>query len=185
MKGFADKVADDVIKAAQCGEVPALKQLYELYANKVLRLVSGMLGSVEDGQDLTQEIFIKVFNRLPELQNVSAFPGWLKQLSVRMAIDQLRLKTDWLSADTLELIEASSDWLQACDLLTQLDDIEILMRVLTAPERALVWLFVVEGYRHEEVATLMATSETVVRQRYRRAMLKLKATLSRQVKDEQ
>lgn len=177
-------MTDDLVRAAQRGHLPALKLLYQQYANSVLRRVTGMLGSVEDGRDLTQEIFIKAFEKLPELQNVAAFAGWLKQLSSRMAIDQLRRQSDWAEPDVLALIEAPDDWVQACDLLTQLDDVEELLRVLSKSERALVWLFAVEGYRHDELAALMAMSEVAVRQRYRRAIVKLKATLMNKVSHE-
>lgn len=174
-------MTDDLVRSAQRGHLPALKLLYQQHASGVLRQVTGILGSVEDGRDLTQEIFIKAFEKLPELQNVAAFAAWLKQLSSRMAIDQLRRKSDWAQPEILELIEAPDDWVQACDLLTQLDDVEELLRVLSASERALVWLFAVEGYRHDELAALMATSEVAVRQRYRRAIVKLQATLINKV----
>lgn len=185
MKGFTEKVAPDVVKDAQQGQLLALKQLYQDYGTAVLRLVSGILGSVEEGRDLTQEIFIKVFGKLPELRQIDAFPSWLKQLSVRMAVDQLRKRVGFVHEALEEVIESEPDWMQATDRLCQLDDIERVMSHLSEVERALVWLHVVEGYTHEELSKMLECSEAAVRQRYRRAMVKLKSKLYRQVKDEQ
>lgn len=186
MSGFSNKAAVEVVKLARRGNVAAFKQLYEVYGDAVLRLVSGILGTVEDGKDLTQDIFIKVFNKLPELKQAEAFAGWLKQLSIRMAIDQLRQRQQWITDDVLESIEAEPDWLQMTTALSDYEeDMSSLLRSLTEAERAVVWLYVVEGYQHVELAALMGCSESAVRQRYRRAMVKLKTTLGESAHHEQ
>ncbi|MEW5683235.1 MAG: RNA polymerase sigma factor [Pseudomonadota bacterium] len=186
MSGFSKETAVDVVALAQRGDVAAFKKLYQEYGNAVLRLTCGILGSVEDGKDLTQDIFIKVFNKLPELKQAEAFAGWLKQLSIRMAIDQLRQRQYWVTDDVLESFEAEPDWLQMTTALANYgEDITNLLQGLTETERAMVWLHVVEGYQHTELATLLDCSADAVRQRYRRAMIKLKTTLGESAENEQ
>lgn len=179
MTGFTVKVAEHVLKAAQRGEISALNQIYLCYGSKILRRVSGILGSQEDGRDLTQEIFLRVFAKLPELKDLDAFPGWLKQISISMSIDQLRYRAKFDSEEWVDMADNSQHWHQAYDCLTQLDDIEKIMCHLSVEDRALVWLYVVEGYNHAELATLFLCTESAMRQRYRRAMLKLKDILTR------
>lgn len=179
MSGFSRKVADNVIKNAQKGDLKALKELYVVYANAVLRLVNGILGSIEDSKDLTQDIFIKAYSKLPELKQPEAFTGWLKQLSVRMAIDQLRQRQHWVQDEILLPLEVEPDWLQLHTELLESDDITQWMAVLSEMERAVVWLFVMEGYRHDELGTMMNCSESAIRQRYRRAVLKLQSTANK------
>lgn len=185
MNGFSRKTAVEVVQLARRGNVAAFKQLYQAYGDAVLRLVSGVLGSVDEGKDLTQDIFIRVFNKLPELKQPEAFNGWLKQLCIRMAIDQLRQRKQLVSDEVLESFETEPDWQQMTTALSDYEDMTRLMRGLTDSERFVVWLHVVEGYQHAELAAMLDCSESAVRQRYRRAMSKLKTTLGEPAQDEQ
>jgi len=172
--GFGRPIAPEIIKAAQRGQPDALQRFYSHFADAVLRLASGMLGSVEEGRDLTQDIFIKAFACLADIKQPLAVGGWLKQLSVRVLLDTLRQRgrQPMLNNDESDNISDDS-WSYAIDALTRLDDIERLMKVLAEHERVMVWLFAVEGYSHQQLADMWQLPEQNVRQQYRRALVKL------------
>ncbi|WP_213997679.1 sigma-70 family RNA polymerase sigma factor [Arsukibacterium sp.] len=176
--GFGRPIAPEILKAAQRGQPDALKRFYSHFADAVLRLCSGMLGSAEDGRDLTQDIFIKAFACLADIKQPLAVGGWLKQLSVRLALDTLRQRNrqQLLSDDESDNIGDQS-WNSAIDSLTRLDDVERIMAVLSEQQRVLVWLYAVEGYSHQQLAELLQLSEQNVRQQYRRALTKLATQL--------
>lgn len=176
--GFGRPIAPEIIKAAQRGQPDALKRFYSHFVDAVLRLACGMLGSVEEGRDLTQDIFIKAFDCMTDIQQPLAVGGWLKQLSVRLALDTLRRRNrqQLLSNDESDNITDQS-WNSAIDSLTRLDDIERIMSVLAEPERVMVWLFAVEGYSHQQLAEMWQVPEQNVRQQYRRALIKLATQL--------
>lgn len=176
--GFGRPIAPEIVKAAQRGKPEALKLFYQHFADAVLRLCSGMLGSVEDGRDLTQDIFIKSFSHLTDIENPLAVGGWLKQLSVRLILDRLRQRSRQQATadDDAENISDES-WVGAVESLTRLDDIERIMAVLAEHERVLVWLFTVEGYSYQQLAEMLKIPEQNLRQQYRRALIKLATKL--------
>lgn len=176
--GFGRPLAPDIIKAAQRGQPTALKLFYSHFADAVLRLCIGMLGSAEDGRDLTQDIFIKAFSCLADLNEPLAAGGWLKQLSIRLILDTLRQRSRQqpLADDDADNINDQS-WSNAIDSLTQLDDIERTMTILAEHERVMVWLFAVEGYSHQQLAEILQMPEQNIRQQYRRALIKLATEL--------
>lgn len=179
-KGFGRPLSPAIVKDAQNGKSKALKLFYLHFADAVLRLCSGMLGSVEEGRDLTQDVFIKAFTGLPDLSEPLAVGGWLKQLSVRLTLDHLKQRERQQLSVYTEIGSITDDhWGSAIETLTQLDDIERIMHILSASERLLVWLYAVEGYSHQELAELLDMPEQNSRQKYRRALIKLATQLQR------
>jgi RNA polymerase sigma-70 factor, ECF subfamily len=78
-----------LVRAAQNGDRAAFGVLYQQYE----RLVHGILlayVSYHDAEDLMQDVFVKVMERLPALREPAAFPGWLIAIARRTAIDYQR-----------------------------------------------------------------------------------------------
>ena len=89
-----------LVRAAQSGDRTALGALYQQYA----RLVHGVLlahVSYQEAEDLMQEVFLKVLERLPELREPDAFCGWLLTIARHMAIDYQRSKKPVTQAPVL------------------------------------------------------------------------------------
>ena len=82
---------DTLVRAAQSGDRLAFGTLYEQYG----RLVHGILlahVAYHDAEDLMQDVFIKVLERLPALREPAAFSGWLIAITRRTATDHLRTR---------------------------------------------------------------------------------------------
>lgn len=168
--GFARDIDKDVIRRAAKGQRRAQRQLFEVFYDPVYRLALAMTRNEADARDLVQDAFIKAFTALPSLHEPGAFGGWLKRLVVNLALDGFKGRRLEQSLDSAEL---APDWSNATEQLAVLDDIDALLVRLPDLERALVWLYAVEGFEHRELATLFAMKEAAVRQRYRRALAKL------------
>lgn len=173
-KGFGQQIAKDVISGAQKGRRDSQRLLFETFQPAVQRLLVGMCRDQELARDLTQDVFLQAFAKLSQLRDPKALGGWLKQLTVNTALSHFR-KPQQLTSDNDSQPELDAqDWLSQSDWLTQLDTVEHLLAQLDDHEYQLIWLYLVEGYQHDELAEMFATTAVVIRQRYHRALKKLK-----------
>lgn len=180
--GFGQQFSERQLRQAQEGQQQAQRLLFETFYPAMMRLALAMMPDRASASDLVQEAFLKAFVRLPQVQEANRVGAWLKKLAVNLALDQLR-RPELL--DMQPAVPEQTDWQMATEALGQLADIEALLNILPAKDRALVWLHAVEGYSHEELANIFALTATTIRQRYRRALHKLAAeAVNRGYKDE-
>lgn len=172
--GFAQSISAGTIKGAQRGRQDCQRVLFETFQPSVQRLLTGICRDSELARDLTQDVFIQAFNKLAQLRDVNAFGGWLKQLSINTALSHFRRPQHLSVAEHDENQLDASDWLSQTDWLQQLDNIEQLLATLDDHEYQLIWLYLVEGYSHDELAALFKVNAATVRQRYHRALKKLR-----------
>jgi len=79
-----------IIKRAQSGDITAFNQLFRKYKGFVDRLLYFYLHDKDEANDLTNIVFLKVYNKLATFTTYSSFGGWLRVLTNRTAIDYLR-----------------------------------------------------------------------------------------------
>lgn len=169
--GFGCDISPTLLKAAVSGKQQAQRVIFETFKPAVLRSLLGLCHDRELARDLAQDVFIQTFRKLHQVRKPEAFGGWLKQLTIRTGLAHLRQLKSQLPLEHIEMVD--SGWHSMADWLTQLDDMSHLINQLQALERSIVWLHVVEGYSHEEIAQLLEQTPANIRQRYRRALLKL------------
>ncbi|MDX1706413.1 sigma-70 family RNA polymerase sigma factor [Pseudidiomarina sp.] len=172
--GFGTALDTDIVRRAQQGRRDAQRQLFETFQRAVLSSLTGLCRDSELARDLAQDVFIQAFDKLPQLREPAAIGGWLKQLTIRTALAHFRRPQLVVSEPEAMPEPDARDWLSQTDWLTQQDDIEQLLSILDDHERQLVWLYLVEEYNHTELAELLGLPAATVRQRYHRALQKLK-----------
>src|SRR5712692_11063504 len=80
----------EVVRDAQAGNISAFNALFQYYNTRICTYLTRMVGNDEEGHDLAQETFIKVWRALPEMNDESRFEIWLYRIATNTAIDQLR-----------------------------------------------------------------------------------------------
>lgn len=78
------------MRAARRGDRSAFRELYERHAPVVFRVALRMLGHRTDAEDVTQEVFVTLFRRLPSFDFRSAFETWVYRITVNACYDVLR-----------------------------------------------------------------------------------------------
>src|SRR5688500_18349464 len=79
----------DCVRQAAGGDVRAFEQLYELHVPRVHSLVRRMAGG-RDTDELTQDVFVRVWQKLGSFRGDSAFGTWLHRLAVNVVIERFR-----------------------------------------------------------------------------------------------
>lgn len=148
------------------GEQQAFQQLVERYQDLVFTLVLRVLQSREEAEEVTQDVFLKVYNRLGQFEQRSRLSTWIYTIAYREALDQIRKKKRMLATlspedSTLPLVDnTTASPMQSL----QEQDMQALVSQALArlrPEDALVLhLFYLQDHSVQEVAgvTGMTTS---------------------------
>ena len=168
-----------VIQLAQKGDRHAFHLLYQQHVARVYAVCWRLLGDAQKAEDACQEIFIKVWQRLPEFKGDSTLGTWLHSIATRTAIDVWRQDKRLRFADSDEVNDAA-------DLL-QLEshpavpgdarDLELAIQRLPAQAKAVFVLFALEGYQHTEIAHMLGIAEGSSKAQYHRARQLLRGFL--------
>ncbi len=165
----ADSEGQDVALALG-GDHDAFERLYRTHVGRVHALALRMAGA-EAAEDLTQEVFIRVYSKLESFRGDSAFGTWLHRLAVNLILSRRatmrKREQRYVSGDaTFEGIASRP----ATPGLRM--DLENAMQTLPDGARQVFILFDVEGYGHDEIASMMGiTSGTSKSQLHRARML--------------
>ncbi|HEV2214605.1 MAG TPA: sigma-70 family RNA polymerase sigma factor [Terracidiphilus sp.] len=184
--GPAQPAADaDVVAKAQAGDHAAFALLYSLHKRRVYSLCLRMVNSVAEAEDLTQEAFLQLHRKIATFRGDSAFSTWLHRLAVNVVLMHLRKKG--LALTSLdEAMEPTHDdgpgrSFGALDLaLTGSIDRLALERAvadLPAGYRLIFVLHDIEGYEHNEIATMLDCSIGNSKSQLHKARLRLREAL--------
>ena len=182
-QALAAQSADaEVLARAQAGDHHAFAQLYSLHKRRIYSLCLRMVNNVAEAEDLTQEAFLQLHRKISTFRGDSAFSTWLHRLAVNVVLMHLRKKG--LSLTSLdEAMEPTHDegpgrGFGAPDLsLTGSIDRLALERAvadLPAGYRLIFVLHDIEGYEHNEIATMLDCSIGNSKSQLHKARLKLR-----------
>ena len=183
----------DVLALAQAGDHQAFAQLYALHKRRIYSLCLRMVGNVAEAEDLTQEAFLQLHRKIATFRGDSAFSTWLHRLAINVVLMQLRKKgLSLISLD--EAMEPTPDEgpsrsFGAPDLtLTGAIDRLALERAvadLPAGYRLTFILHDVEGFEHNEIASMLDCSIGNSKSQLHKARLKLRDALRAQKRAEE
>jgi RNA polymerase sigma-70 factor, ECF subfamily len=164
----------DVARAAQ-GDVQAFEQLYRTHLARVHSLVRRMTGG-RDADELTQDVFVRVWQKLATFRGDASFTTWLHRLAVNVVIE--RFRTDAARRSRLHDGEAIFETLtgpsQSRDLRM---DFEAAVEKLPDGAREIFVMHDVQGYKHHEIGTLLGISPGTSKAQLHRARMMLRRHL--------
>ncbi|PKF87106.1 RNA polymerase subunit sigma [Bacillus sp. BA3] len=83
------EVTDELVEKVRAGNDHAFRMLIETYKQTIYRTVYSVLRNQKDAEDVTQEVFIKIYTSLPQYKN-QGFKTWITRIAVNHAIDLKR-----------------------------------------------------------------------------------------------
>ncbi len=181
-----------LVTAAQNGNKDALEKLYLKNAKKVYYLALKMTKNAEDAEDITQEVFITVFEKIGGLKDPSMFGSWLNRITANKCTDIFRKRGKLVQEDTEDISEA--DFSEEADPLlipeNALDNAETARMIvevidsLPDPQRMCVYYYYYEQLTIAQIAEILITNENAVKQRLYLAREKIRRELERLNKEE-
>jgi RNA polymerase sigma-70 factor (ECF subfamily) len=167
--------ADDYVARAAAGDVRAFEQLYTTHLPRVHSLVRRMSGG-RDTDELTQDVFVRVWQKLGTFRGDSAFGTWLHRLAVNVVIEKFRVDTARRSRlhDGEEIFDTLAAPRVSGDLSM---DFEAALERLPDGAREIFVLHDVEGYKHHEIATMLGISAGTSKAQLHRARMMLRRHL--------
>jgi len=169
-------------RAAADGTIAAIGDLYNRYGRRVYSLCLRMTCNTADAEDLTQEVFIQLIRKIDSFRGESQFTTWLHRLTVNhvlMYFRRLRLLKEKLAED-VEAEISPSNQNELSVSLQVLDKIALDVALAQVPAgcRLIFVLHEMEGYTHEEIASLLGCSAGNSKSQLFKARLKLRRRLN-------
>ena len=152
------------------------------HSARVYRLAYRLTGNRHDAEDLTQDVFIRVFRSLDSYEPGN-FPGWLHRITTNLFLDRARratrIRMDRFAEGAEEKIEGRHDRPEALVQDAGFDaDVETALLSLSEDFRVAVVLCDVEGLSYEEIADVLGIKIGTVRSRIHRGRTQLRSALA-------
>lgn len=165
---------DDVALAA-AGDVRAFERLYRAHLPRVHGLVRRMTAG-RDADELTQDVFVRVWQKLSSFRGESAFGTWLHRLAANVVIERFRSDATRRQrhVDGEQIFETLPALQRTGDLAMDLD---VALARLPDGAREIFVLHDVEGYKHNEIAELLGISPGTSKAQLHRARMMLRKHL--------
>jgi RNA polymerase sigma-70 factor (ECF subfamily) len=167
IKTIGDCTELELIALAQAQNKEAFKALYDMHVPKVYGLCVRLCADRSQAEDATQEVFIQLWQKISNFKGDSQFSTWLHSVASNITISFIRKQKGWWQK--MLNIEDANMHEQASEL--SLHDTDFEKWILRLPERAR-WVFVlhaIEGYRHEQIASMLDMAVGTSKAQFHRA----------------
>ena len=170
--------ADPGLLAAQAGDPDAFGKLYHAHVGRIFALCLRLAGDSQRAEELTQDVFVRAWERLSSFRGESAFTTWLHRLAVNVVLTDRR--TAWRRSRRFERIDDPAAFERGVDRSEGVAlDLEAAIGRLPEGARTVFVLHDVEGFTHDEIAKMTRIAAGTSRAQLFRARRLLRGWLER------
>jgi RNA polymerase sigma-70 factor (ECF subfamily) len=186
-------IEDETLARAQAGDHQAFAQLYSLHKRRIYSLCLRMVGNTAEAEDLTQEAFLQLHRKIATFRGDSAFSTWMHRLAINVVLMHLRRKglalisLDEAMDPAPEEGPGRSFGSPDLHLTGAIDRLALERAVASLPAgyRLIFVLHDIEGYEHNEIASMLDCSIGNSKSQLHKARLKLRDALRHKRPEEQ
>ena len=171
-----------VVVRAQSGDREAYGQLVERFQSTVYAVALSRLRNPTEAQELTQEVFLHGMNKLDQLREAEAFPGWLRQITVRMAINRLTRRGPMHGAEQEVLESAEANTESPLDVIVRAEQRAELWKALQRlkpTDKATLVAFYIRGLSLKEMSAELDVPVGTIKRRLHVARNRLKVEMEK------
>jgi RNA polymerase sigma-70 factor (ECF subfamily) len=170
----------DTIAAARAGDLAAFESLMRRHERLVLLTALRLLGRLEDAQDASQEVFLRLYRNLAKMDGVQNVPGWLYRVTVNVCHDMTRRRPVLVAVeDVPELVSTGANPQQRVTEGERRHALLLSLWCLSEKERAAMVLRDLEGLSTAQVAEALGSSHATVRSQISKARIKVRGFMER------
>lgn len=167
-------VSLEILERASCGDMAAFEQVYKITSSFVYNVAFRITRNSPDAEEVTQDVFMKIYRNLKDFQFRSAFKTWLYRITVNTAINRYRRSTREQKGriDYDNIIESLPGASSTAEDIIQRDNearLNALLAMLSPQHKACLILREIEGLSYQEIAFALNIPVNTVRSRLKRA----------------
>lgn len=148
------------------------------FKDKVFRLARRILTSVEEAQDVSQEILMRLWNKREQLCEYKSVEAFAMTMTKNYCLDQLKNKrASNLKIDSLEFSENRSKLEEEIENKDSLNWVEKFIEVLPVQQKIILQMRDIEGYEFEQMAEILEMNETAIRVALSRARKSIRESM--------
>ncbi len=176
-----DPAAPSDVRAAQRGDADAFERLYRANVGRVHALALRLTGDRQRAEELTQDAWVRAWEKLGSFRGESSFSTWMHRLTVNCFLvgDRSRRRRSLREELRDELPEPAQEPLEQGFSREGRMDLEAAIATLSPGARTAFVLHELEGYAHEEIAAMSGVAAATIRAQLFRARRKLMEVLDR------
>jgi RNA polymerase sigma factor (sigma-70 family) len=166
-------VAEAVLVRARAGDLGAQQLIYAAVAPATLTLIRRFVGHGAISQDLFQDTMVTLYERLAQFRGEAPLGAWLRQIAISRCL--MYLRSPWSRARLcLAALDRETAPLSTAATPAEMIDVERALAQLAPTARAVLWMYEVEGYSHEEIARSFGRSVSFSKSQLARAHARLR-----------
>jgi RNA polymerase sigma-70 factor (ECF subfamily) len=169
---------DATLEAARSGDRAAFDLLMRRHERLVLGTAYRLAGNLDDAQDASQEVFLRLYRNLARL-DAGNLAAWLYRVTVNVCHDARRRRANMVPVEDAPELAATGDPQQSASEAERRALLLRSLRTLSEKERAALVLRDLEGLSTTEVASVLGSSVATVRSQISKARLKMRDFVDR------
>lgn len=146
---------DDYIEGLRNNKRSAQQEVYQLVSAKMLAVCRQYVRDIHYAEDVMIAGFMKVFTQIDKYEAKGNFEGWIRRIMVNEAISFLRTQKGFTYLEDMEIKEEVIE----DDIELSVDDIQLLIDRLPEGCKMVFNLYVIEEYKHQEIADMLKIQE--------------------------
>lgn len=168
----------EIIEGCRAGKRELQKALYERYSGKMYNICLRYAKSKHEAEDILQEGFIKVFDKIGQFAGTGSFEGWIRRIVVNSALEVIRKRKIDFSSIDINYVQDPHE--HTFNTISTLNTKELLAVIQELPDgyKTVFNLYVIEGYQHSEIAEMLSISEGTSKSQLARARNLLQSKLN-------
>jgi RNA polymerase sigma-70 factor (family 1) len=183
-------VPEELLQLIRQKDQEAFRKFFDLYRSRVYNTCLSYLQNAEDAEEITQDVFIEIYNSASSFQGKSSVNTWVYRIAINKCLDKLRFKqrkkrfafmSSLFHEDTGALKHDNPDFVHPGVALENKESAALILhaiRQLPENQQTVFILRQVEGLSQKEISAIMNTSEKAVESLQQRAKVKLRELLA-------
>ncbi len=174
----------ELAQKSAAGDTSAFEELYHRHFRRVYALCLRMMGNPTEAEDMTQEVFLQLFNKIGMFRGESAFTTWLHRMTVNQVLMHFRKKSTRSELLTdegetpIQIVQGTANP-NAMPVVDRIS-LERALKQLPVGYRTVFVLHDIEGYEHYEIAGMLGIAEGTSKSQLHKARLKLRQLIREQ-----
>ena len=175
-------VDESILEGCIAGKREAQYELYKKFASSMLAICFRYARNRDEAEDLLQEGFLKVFQKISSFRREGSFEGWMKRIMINNALNEIKKNRRSPFLEDIDVIN-ETQIINAGESAGHLDPVpaDVLMEMIRSlPEgyRIVFTLYVIEDFSHKEIASELSISENTSKTQLLKARRALKNKLN-------